>query len=701
MLKEQNSAEQKLIVGSLTVLSDIKNSGIQKLESTVSEIENEQTTIKIKQDNYWKDLSSDGKLTAVEKKRLRTKLAEETVSYVDIIERATKANCQIHADISVYKLQFEVFKATLENVYYINEDSTTDINKSVFDKVFSDYYIAKDTAQERITITIADTNAHNAIENKFDEELKKGDRSGFYLGAISVFPPTVSFGCNDWFTWGADNKTVAASQVADNKLIKGHVYKCSFINNTPIWTELKSDNILAARELTAALGDILQLCNATGDAYYNSVFCKSLLTQKIMLPREGVVYAGDFNAQDVLIPTTETLNGTTKTLSYNIREGGIPKGKQGFALTGTGEAAFSGIFRGDFYSDLVNIEKKSVNENKRITATAGENIFDVVQRIAKVYGTEKAPVKSGSLTFDIPQTFNGVQVKKFSWSIIEETQTEHDTGRIYSDMWETTEEREIHQGEHEVSYTYTHANYTDYEYFEYTTVLRINGKSIIYKRRECKKAGSGTESLRCTIEWARKNGKFSNKNAEKIALMQKGNVYTNETDFNLTDAHLLTGAVDMALGTLQPIMHFTDSLKNDNIGLTQGDVYQDGGFLKIVTDSVSDSSKSSNYQSSITTKSGDTGQYYSLNYFVLGDLLLYFGETTEHDEDTSVLIKFAPYTYDFKPICVTGNIQGNKWNKTNIVDLTTTYLRLRSFTPKSGASYSGKCSFLVIGKKKG
>ena len=142
MLKEQNSAEQKLIVGSLTVLSDIKNSGIQKLESTVSEIENEQTTIKIKQDNYWKDLSSDGKLTAVEKKRLRTKLVEEAVSYVDIIERATKANCQIHEDISVYKLQFEVFKATLENVYYINEDSTTDINKSVFDKVFSDYYIA-------------------------------------------------------------------------------------------------------------------------------------------------------------------------------------------------------------------------------------------------------------------------------------------------------------------------------------------------------------------------------------------------------------------------------------------------------------------------------------------------------------------------------------------------------------------------------
>ena len=71
--------------------------------------------LKIKQDNYWSELSDDGKLT----------------------------------------------------------DNTTDITKAVFDKVFSDYYTAKDAAQERITITIADTNAHNAIEDKFDEELKK------------------------------------------------------------------------------------------------------------------------------------------------------------------------------------------------------------------------------------------------------------------------------------------------------------------------------------------------------------------------------------------------------------------------------------------------------------------------------------------------------------------------------------------------
>jgi len=72
-------------------------------------------TLKIKQDNYWSELSDDGKLT----------------------------------------------------------DNTTDITKAVFDKVFSDYYTAKDAAQDRITITIADTNAHNAIEDKFDEKLKK------------------------------------------------------------------------------------------------------------------------------------------------------------------------------------------------------------------------------------------------------------------------------------------------------------------------------------------------------------------------------------------------------------------------------------------------------------------------------------------------------------------------------------------------
>ena len=154
----------------------------------------------------------------------------------------------------------------------------------------------------------------------------------------------------------------------------------------------------------------------------------------------------------------------------------------------------------------------------------------------------------------------------------------------------------------------------------------------------------------------------------------------------------------MTLCTQQTIMHFTDKLKNDNIGLSKGDVYQDGGFLRISTGDIKND-KTSNYNSQLTNKSGDTGQSYSLSYFVIGDLLLYFGETTEHKEDTNVLIKFEPYTFAFKPICVTGNIQGSSWNKTNIVDLTTTYLRLKSYTVKSGSEYSGKCSFLVIGQK--
>ena len=68
--------------------------GIYQFLGHFEELENVQTTIKVKQENYWSELSDDGKLT----------------------------------------------------------DNTTDITKAVFDKVFSDYYTAKDAAQERITI---------------------------------------------------------------------------------------------------------------------------------------------------------------------------------------------------------------------------------------------------------------------------------------------------------------------------------------------------------------------------------------------------------------------------------------------------------------------------------------------------------------------------------------------------------------------
>ncbi|MBQ3825846.1 MAG: hypothetical protein II811_06900, partial [Spirochaetaceae bacterium] len=70
MLKESNNADQKLIVGSLEVLSDIKNRGLNIIKSTVDELQNAQKTEQKKTADYYAAMAEDGVITPIEKKTL-------------------------------------------------------------------------------------------------------------------------------------------------------------------------------------------------------------------------------------------------------------------------------------------------------------------------------------------------------------------------------------------------------------------------------------------------------------------------------------------------------------------------------------------------------------------------------------------------------------------------------------------------------
>jgi len=281
MLKESNNADQKLIVGSLEVLTDIKNHGLDIIKSTVNELQNEQKTEKQKTADFYAAMAEDGIITPIEKKTLKSELNTIERTHAAILSDAEKNKCKNIEEIKNYENLFGYLIVYLYSNLKVfdNPSENTQIDKEEFNRVFSDYYTAEKAA-------ISSIDRKESHDYATQEDIKH--HTATYLGSISKLPETLhsDYGIGDWFTWsGATEDCEIAS---NGKLIKGHIYKQIFIDDATHWQEVNPAEKDAqgfnvhSQEIMTALNDILSL-NDAKDGYFQNVFASSFFAASAVI----------------------------------------------------------------------------------------------------------------------------------------------------------------------------------------------------------------------------------------------------------------------------------------------------------------------------------------------------------------------------------------------------------------------------------
>ncbi len=696
MLQQNDRSGEKLVVGSLEVIQEFKSSGLTRIESKIDMLDNKMTTEHLKTNDYWSALSNDCILTPVEKKTLKTNLEAEATQYAAIMAEAEKANAKNAKEVKEYDSYYKTFLNYIYNQLHCFDDmsANTEINdKETFNKMFADLQKYKQAAIDRIALENAKTAAHEISKDEIDI-----DHKGEYLGRVSVFPPTTADGVihkGDWFVWEAATQTVAEGQVLgrqgnENKLVKGHVYRALIMNDQLVWEELDSTDVYNAKEMTTALGDILNVLKATDDAYYRSVFCSSLLTQSIQMPLASVIYAGNID----LSQEVKHGNGTTKLLTedkdgdrviqYRIAQGGIPNfakdGKtlnKGFILSGNGDAAFTGVFRGDFLCDLFTVKKETVGADTKWVAKAGDDIFSAVAKLATLVG-----LNSASYTFTTPQTLNGQSITQFSYSYSPLNITEQGTFSVTTYGGKNG----MYQGG---SYLYTYN--TTYSYVHKKEEIVINGKSVSKEIKTCNMQ-SNERGSKVTLEDG-EEGKAYNLirqgqiNLETQIKQHNSTTYTNNTSLVLTDNHIFTDRTEITLAKTETVFSFTDNLPNKYTKqLPSGSIYEDTGYLKIARQAETHFA----YEAY-------NDQSYSMNYYMFPNgLLIHFGLTCTIGDNGNCYITFKK-KYAFPPIVICSP-KDNKWSKGFARDISKLGCNIAQQKDESGKSTKSQVFYLAIGQ---
>ncbi len=150
MLKQDNRAENHLVVGSLEVLGEMKSGNIAGIYRQMDTLVNSQNTIREQQEQYWKELSDDTVITPLEKKILKKQWEEITKTAAALNQVADEKGFANYAVMTLYNASFNALHKYLFETLRLfdNMNANTDIpNAEEFNKKFADYYENQTYAQ--------------------------------------------------------------------------------------------------------------------------------------------------------------------------------------------------------------------------------------------------------------------------------------------------------------------------------------------------------------------------------------------------------------------------------------------------------------------------------------------------------------------------------------------------------------------------
>lgn len=181
---ENNMADQALVVKSLKVLQNIDGGGIREIRQSVEAIQKNAIAMVKQQDEYWKDLSADGVISAVEKQGLKREMENIRQSYSAVTQQAASfgyTNPILQDYVRTYETLRSYLYDTLKLFDNMSEDTPIE-DREYFNTLFSNYFFLENFILLAITKGVLDTLQFRVLES-LNEPGEEGE-TGLYHGGL-------------------------------------------------------------------------------------------------------------------------------------------------------------------------------------------------------------------------------------------------------------------------------------------------------------------------------------------------------------------------------------------------------------------------------------------------------------------------------------------------------------------------------------
>jgi hypothetical protein len=184
-LKELNHAGEQGVFGSLRVLGDIDNKNIKTIKRDVNVMQNVQTKMNTKINNYWTSISDDGIINIEEKQALKREWETIQQTYAALLAQAT-AKALISTS---YWQDYQDAYDDLEELIFVTEkvfddmyNATTLTDTENFNDIFHAYYYSEQFVQLAIMSGLIDKLGLRGLES-LTEPGVEGELA-FYRGEL-------------------------------------------------------------------------------------------------------------------------------------------------------------------------------------------------------------------------------------------------------------------------------------------------------------------------------------------------------------------------------------------------------------------------------------------------------------------------------------------------------------------------------------
>ena len=181
---ENNMADQALVVKRLKVLESIDGGPVREIKQTVEAVRKQTNAISRQQDEYWKTLSDDGKITPIEKQSLLRESKNIDRSFAAITQQAAAlgiASAILEDYVDTYDAIHTYLFTTLKLFDDMQSETQID-DRDTFNQYFSSYYFSENFVLLAITAGILDTIDFRVLQSL--NEPGEENETAIYHGAL-------------------------------------------------------------------------------------------------------------------------------------------------------------------------------------------------------------------------------------------------------------------------------------------------------------------------------------------------------------------------------------------------------------------------------------------------------------------------------------------------------------------------------------
>ena len=181
---ENNMADQALTVKRLKVLESIDGGPISEIRQSVEAVQKNSIAMVKQQDEYWKDLSDDGVISAVEKQGLKREMENIRQSYSAVTQQATSFG-YTNPILLDYERTYNALRSYIYDTLKLFDDMSADTpieDREYFNTLFSNYFFLESFIMLAITKGVLDALSFRVLES-LNEPGEEGE-TGLYHGGL-------------------------------------------------------------------------------------------------------------------------------------------------------------------------------------------------------------------------------------------------------------------------------------------------------------------------------------------------------------------------------------------------------------------------------------------------------------------------------------------------------------------------------------